>query len=266
MWATQVGPNKAKANLSEWAIKFGIPDPPAWLKAQAVDRRVRNIATVVSGILLFVGGILFGANWGSTTSLSGLGTLILVVVGVAILGYSIKRARDHSVDTIYPPTVTASSPTLQAGLYVSDIRLTFASLAERHSEISMRVFNGTGRVVEFSGLSGHIKFTSPNSADPLRSGDLPTPSMRADMAQTVGPFKEWLVILSQRVPAAEADKLLAMLAADVPILFDLHGLTIKVCAHDNLQNVERLPIWGGVSYSHGNGFGQIIYGTANIKL
>lgn len=158
----------------------------------------------------------------------------------------------------------AQSPTLQAGLYVSDIRLTFASLTERHSEISMRVFNGTGRVVEFSGLSGHIKFRSPNSAG--SSGDLPTPAARADMAQTVGPFKEWLVILSQRVPAAEADKLLAMLAADIPIHFDLSGLTIEVYAQDEQQKVERLPIWGGVSYNHGNGFGQIIYATAHMKL
>jgi hypothetical protein len=158
------------------------------------------------------------------------------------------------------------SPTLLTGLYVSDIRLTFASLAERHSEISMRVFNGTGCVVEFSGLSGRIKFTSPNSADPSCMGDLPAPSTRADMAQIVGPFKEWLVILSQRVPAAEADKLLAMLAADVPIHFDLSGLTIQVCAQDNQQKVERLPIWGGVSYSRGNGFGQIVYLTAHVKL
>jgi hypothetical protein len=156
-------------------------------------------------------------------------------------------------------------PALPAGLYVSDIRLTFASLAERHSEISMRVFNGTSRVVEFSGLSGRIKFTSPNSADPSRTGELPTPSIRADMAQTVEPFKEWLVILSQRVPAPEADKLLAMLAADIPIHFDLHGLTVEVCAQDDQQKVERLPIWGGVSYNHGSGFGQIIYATANTR-
>ncbi len=158
------------------------------------------------------------------------------------------------------------STMLQAGLYVSDIRLTFASLADRHSEISMRVFNGTGHVVKFCRLSGHIKFRSPNSADPLRMGNLPAPSTRADMAQTVGPFKEWLVILSQRVPAEEADKLLAMLAAEIPILFDLSGLKIEVCAQDDQQNIERLPIWGGVSYSHGHGFGQIIYARANITL
>jgi hypothetical protein len=171
------------------------------------------------------------------------------------------------VKSIIPCARQWPIPTLLTGLYVSDIRLTFANLvAERHSEISMRVFNGTGRVVKFSGLSGHIKFTSPNSANPSHMGDLPTPSTRADMAQIVEPFKEWLVILSQRVPATEADKLLALLAADIPIHFDLSGLTIEICAQDNQQQVERLPIWGGVSYNRGNGFDQIIYGTAHIKL
>jgi hypothetical protein len=85
------------------------------------------------------------------------------------------------------------------------------------------------------------------------------------MAQMIGPLQEWLLILSQRVPAPEADKLLAMLAAGIPIHFDLNGLMIGVCAQDDRQNVERLPIWDGVSYSHGNGFGQIVYLTAHMK-
>src|SRR4029077_275548 len=173
---------------------------------------------------------------------------------------------DHSMANRQRASSAAQSPTLQTGLYVSDIRFGFADLDERHGEISMRVFNGTGRVVEFSSLYGHIRFTSPNSTDPLHMGELPTPSTRADMAQAVGPFKEWLVILSQRVPATEADKLLAMLAADIPIHFDLSGLTIEVCARDGRQKAERLPIWGGLSYNRGSGFGQIIQLTASSIL
>lgn len=164
------------------------------------------------------------------------------------------------------PPQNVAMPSLVGGLYVSDMRFNFTSLSERHGEWSMRVFNGTGRAVEFSGLSGRIKFNAPNNADPSHMGELPEPSARADMAQTVGPFKEWLVILSQRVPAAEADKLSAMLAADTPILFNLSDLTIKVCAQDDRQKIERLPIWGGVSYSRGFGFGQIIRATAHLKL
>jgi hypothetical protein len=158
-----------------------------------------------------------------------------------------------------------SSPTLAAGLYVSDIRFTFADLEkDRHSEISMRVFNGTGNTVEFSSISGRIKFSASTSADQSRSGDLPTPSPRPDMATLATPFQEWLLILTQRVPAAEADKLLAMLEAHIPIHFNLSELTIEVSAQDDRQNVARLPIWAGVSYNLGSGFGQIISASMRI--
>jgi hypothetical protein len=152
-----------------------------------------------------------------------------------------------------------SSPSLAAGLYVSDIRFTFADLEkDRYSEISMRVFNGTGNTVEFSSIAGRIKFSASTSADQSRSGDLPTPSPRQDMATLVTTFQEWLLILTQRVPAAEADKLLAMLEADIPIHFNLTELTIEVCTQDDRQNVVRLPIWAGMSYNPRIGFGQII--------
>ena len=224
---------------------------------------------------LIVGGALMSAF--SNSFPQGLQTIgLLLGVAIALFGciaviWHFMRTKLLAQFAFQWPirkrvSPAAQPPTLLAGLYVSDIRLTFASLSERHSEISMRVFNGTGRVLEFSGLSGRIKFNAPNNSDPSRMGELPTPSTRAEMAQTVGPFKEWLVILSQRVPAAEADKLLAMLAAEIPIHFDLSGLTIEVCAQDDQQKVERLPIWGGVSYSHGNGFGQIIHLTAHMKL
>jgi hypothetical protein len=86
------------------------------------------------------------------------------------------------------------------------------------------------------------------------------------MTQTIEPLQEWLVILSQRVPAVEADKLTAMLTADTPIYFDLSDLRIKVCAQDDRQKIERLPIWSGVNYSRDFGFGQTISGTMHVVL
>jgi hypothetical protein len=144
------------------------------------------------------------------------------------------------------------------------MRFTFADLKDRYSELTMRVFNGTGRVVEFSGhITGRIKFSAPNNTDPSRLGDLPTPAMRSDTERTVAQLKEWLLILTQRVPAVEADKLIAMLEADIPIHFDLSELTIGVFSQDDRNKVERLPILSGVSYSLGNGFGMIIRGKIN---
>lgn len=191
-------------------------------------------------------------------------------IGGAICLWSDRWLRQRTTSPISTPP-----PTLQAGLCVFDIRFNFAHLKELRGEWSMRVFNGTGRIVEFCGLSGRIKFRTPNNADLSRrppgistplTGELPEPSARANMAQTVAPFKEELVILSQQVPSAEADKLLVALAADIPIHFDLSGLTIKVCAQNARQKIERLPIWGGVSYNRGFGFGQIASAIAHMGM
>jgi hypothetical protein len=186
---------------------------------------------------------------------------LVIAFGIFLIGTGVLRWRGGTAPTTEPKTPPKPSP-LEGGLYVADMRLTFHTLSDRHCEITMRVFNGTGRTVEFFGLSGHIKFNAPNNTDSSRMGDLPTPSTRADMAKTIAPFQEWLLILEQRIPAPEADKLLAMLAENIPIHFDLHELTIEVRAQDDQQQSVHLPIWGGVSYSHGNGFGQIVYLSA----
>jgi hypothetical protein len=92
-------------------------------------------------------------------------------------------------------------PTLAAGLYVADIRFNLGTLKnDRHSELTMCVFNGTGRVIEFVKLSGRIKFSTPNNTDPNRMGELPEPSLRPDMARSVGQLQEWFVIF--RTPKA----------------------------------------------------------------
>ncbi len=216
-------------------------------------------------------------NWDSVGAFlnSGWGTFTSFVVGMAILGYSIHRGLrtgNISLDsTLAEPIVQgnqlATPPSLQKGLYVCDIRFTFADLqSDRHSELTMRVFNASGRVVAISGLSGHIKFNAPNNVDPSRMGVLPTPAMHPDTERTVTQLREWLLILTQRVPAAEADKLVEMLEADVPILFDLSELIIEVSAQDGASKAERLPIWSGVSYSRGHGFGMIISGIMEVKI
>jgi hypothetical protein len=91
-------------------------------------------------------------------------------------------------------------------------------------------------------------------------GDLPTPAMRPDTERTVAQLKEWLLILTQRVPTVEADKLVAMLEADIPIHFDLSELMIGVFSQDDRNKIERLPIWSGMSYNRGYGFGMINQG------
>jgi hypothetical protein len=169
-------------------------------------------------------------------------------------------------EKFYSPTVTQSQASLQAGLYVADIRLSFGELKkDRHSELSMRVFNGTGRVIDFVKLSGQIKFSTPNNTATNRMGELPEPSLQPDMARSVDQLQEWLVRLSQPVPAKEADKILAMLRSE-PIHFDLSGLNIEVAARDEPTKVERLPLWHGVSYSRGYAIGRITAATGRATL
>jgi hypothetical protein len=173
----------------------------------------------------------------------------------------------QDIDRFPSPTISQLHPTLEASLYVCDIRFTFADLKKnRHSELTMCVFNGSGRVVQFVTLSGKIKFNAPNNSDPDRMGELPTPALRPDTARTVDQLQEWLLILSQQVPADEADKILAMLRTKTPIHFDLSGLNIRVAASDKPSETERLPVWSGVSYKQDYGFARIISASININL
>jgi len=201
---------------------------------------------------------------------------LLIASGIGLIIWDNRRSRQKpslddenggkqtmvDADKVFPPTVTQSPPTLAVGLYVSDVRFTFDDLEKnRRAEMTMRVFNGTGRAVEFSGLSGQLTFSAPNSADPER---LPTPTLRHDVLKIAYPLQEWFFILEQRVPAQEADKMAAMIAADVAIHFDLTGLDISVFPKGEPNEAERLPLWGGLSCRHGICFGRIIHAVANF--
>ncbi len=173
----------------------------------------------------------------------------------------------ESGDMFGRPALTQLPPALATGLYVSDIRFTVDDLEKnRRAELTMRVFNGTGLAVEFSSLFGRITFKAPNSADPQHAGELPTPALRHDVAKVVYPLQEWLFILEQRVPAQEADKMVAMIAADVAIHFDLTGLDISVFPMGEPKQAERLPLWSGVSCRAGICFGRIINAVVNIGI
>jgi hypothetical protein len=60
MYVTQVGPDQAASNLSQWAVKLGMEDPPKWLKAKSADRKVRQHAAIALAGLLVFGGFLGG--------------------------------------------------------------------------------------------------------------------------------------------------------------------------------------------------------------
>ena len=191
-----------------------------------------------------------------------LSTAIVAIVSAAVAG----SVWWFFVTTTTEPEQAAIVPTppatIREGLNVGEIRFIFDDLKkDRHSELIMRVFNGTGNVVEFSSLQGQVTFSDADNTDPDRMGTLPTPALRADTQRTVAPSKEWFLILNQRVPAVEADKLQKLIESDIQIHFDLRELTIEVVGGHDRKKVERIPLWGGVTYSRGSGFLRKIYGA-----
>jgi hypothetical protein len=181
--------------------------------------------------------------------------LLLLVVMLGFWGVA-----DHFLYRRHLAT-TVKHPSLSVGLSVSDVRISLQDLEkERFSEISMRVFNGAGRTVEFTGLSGKISFSGAG----FESGSLPSPTLRHDTARVVLPLKEWFLILDQRVPSTEADKMIKILEANVPLLLDLSGLDLMVSARD-LAAPERLPLWDGVTYTREAGYGRLVRVTGHVQ-
>ncbi|RIA02577.1 hypothetical protein D1920_06750 [Rhodopseudomonas palustris] len=71
-------------------------------------------------------------------------------------------------------------------------------------------------------------------------------------------MEEWFLILEQKVPAKEADKLLAMINDNMKILFSFAQFDIEVCDATKVDHIEKLDMGGGVSYDRTYGYGKII--------
>jgi hypothetical protein len=105
---------------------------------------------------------------------------------------------------------------------------------------------------------------APNTADPSKMGVLPPPALRHDVSKSTPPLKEWFLILDQRVPSVDADKIVSLIESQTPIHLDLDGLNITVSA--NGSNSERLPLWNGVTYAREVGFGRIVKAAARMNI
>jgi hypothetical protein len=227
----------------------------------------------------FVTTALAGAAWAWADYRVG-GAIVLIVGVLGLIGTlcyqrfpsikNVRLRRPWVVDVGLSPgpfkdldkfgslTLAALPPPLAQSLYVSDIRLTFDKLKkDRRSELTMSVFNGSGRVVEIGNVSGQITFNSPNNTYPNRMGVLQTPALHPDVKRTAVQLEEWRLIFAQHVPSTEADKLLAMIKSNAPIHFDLSGLKIEVFPQEDRSKIERLPLWDGVSSERGREFGRI---------
>jgi hypothetical protein len=144
-----------------------------------------------------------------------------------------------------------SQVSLSEGLYVGEMRMSIDTLkADRYSEISIRVFNGTGRNIAIYGVGGALKFENVR---------LPSPSVTSNTAKTIFPLREWIIVLHQRVPADVADKMLSLLDENraLQILFGDLELAVR---DENAKNpAERLKLWDGITIQRGINVGRIIF-------
>jgi hypothetical protein len=149
---------------------------------------------------------------------------------------------------------------LSEALYVGEIRVSVEQIKdERHSEIIMRVFNGSWSAAKVAKVSGQIKYSGKGG-----EGTLPTPRVRSD-ATIASPFKEGLLLLNQHVPAEDAAKLSATLEDSGTIYFDLRQLKIEVS--DGTGRSYSLGLWGGVTATKtAVAYGRIVPLSAAVRI
>ncbi|MGY2806073.1 hypothetical protein [Bradyrhizobium sp. USDA 4506] len=158
-----------------------------------------------------------------------------------------------SDDKIFAPTITQGPAPLLFGLYVADIGIGLKNVqSDHHGEIRIRLFNGTGHTFDIVSLTGSITFKAGNvvSSDPQMKGELPTPIISSKTPKSAAPQTEWSIVLDQRFPSKEADKIPAILRAH-PLHFDLSLLDIQISRRGDLNKVDRLQLWDGIKYERG---------------
>ena len=148
----------------------------------------------------------------------------------------------------------ATQMSLSDGLYVGEMLMSIDKLqSDRHSEIAIRLFNGTGRVVAIEALSGLI--------GEIRLDDrwtLPPPTISPSTNKLLFPFRELLIYLSQRVPPNDADKILQMIEEGRQVLLYFDRLTINVREHEKQTALERLKLWDGMTIKRGINYGRLV--------
>lgn len=159
-------------------------------------------------------------------------------------------------DAFYAHTLTQSPPSLESSIHVSDMRMTMDTIAsDRTSELSMWVFNGSGRVIEFGRATGQISYRVKNGDHFTSEGTLPTPSVHPNSAQTALQNQECIFILKQPVPQDDAAALKVKNATTIH--FDLTKLHTEVYTKANPEKKERLMLWDGITAGRGYSFGRI---------
>ncbi|WP_271612420.1 hypothetical protein, partial [Bradyrhizobium sp. CCBAU 21362] len=211
----------------------------------------------------------------ATIPVGFLGTFIALSVCVFLVGlgrHFWSSSQRHSAEPAANPnggtdafggiTLTQSPPSLENSVHVSNMRMTIDTIAvDRASELSMSVFNGSGRVIEFGRATGRITYRVKNGDQFTSEGALPTPSVDPNSARTAVQNEECYLILRQPVPQEIAAAL--RVRAETMIYFDLTELQVEVCPKADPEAKEKLKLWDGITVSRGYMFGRIKNATVH---
>ncbi len=198
---------------------------------------------------LFFGYEILGTTWAQFLIwIVVLGALLWVNSDLKYFGVMPRRRRSREI---------ADS------VYIAEIVLDMSRLGQdRYMEIVMRVFNGCGAAITFDSLEGHISYRALRDAESAKA--LPPPSLRSDVKPVVYETEEWLIILSQSVPAENADEIQRWLDEGKTIGFDLDALKIQVKRKRWSRRPEAIKMWAGVSCALGLRTGRII--SAKVEV
>jgi hypothetical protein len=145
----------------------------------------------------------------------------------------------ESTAEVFPPTVRAVSP-----LYVGQIIISAAQLADGSLEIAIRAFNGSSETIALASVHGAISGSINNATgDPL-----PTPTLRPGFVDApIQPLSEFMVVLDQPLPGPSAQTYLDALNRGDYIALDLRELRLVMRAEDDANLTAPLPLWDGAT-------------------
>jgi hypothetical protein len=136
------------------------------------------------------------------------------------------------------------SMSLNQGLYVAEIMLSLDRLSsDRHTEISIRLYNATGRTVLIDSIVGTVSFGIEK---------LPPPTLASPADGRIPPFREpYYVVLDQTMSCTDADLVLRRIEDGETVEFYFDDLNISIREEAPDSRVERLKMWDGLKIERG---------------
>lgn len=143
--------------------------------------------------------------------------------------------------------VPTESQKLEYSLYVGRVEVNTQALnSDLYLESSFIVFNGSSVPLDLDGVGGYISLGKTVSATDAELIRLPAPSIREDTPLKLMPFRELMIIVSQRVQRSVAEEIEKALSDGGQVISVLESLDIRMRSSGD-DGPIRLPIWDNIT-------------------